>query len=124
MSETPAWQHKAHAPTSGTVLCKLDDIKDGAAKGFDFGEGREIFRMLVARRDTTVYGYLNECPHAFTPLDFMPDEFMDMGGEYLNCATHGALFNVDDGLCIAGPCRDQYLTAIAVKLKGDDVVVV
>jgi nitrite reductase/ring-hydroxylating ferredoxin subunit len=32
----------------------------------------------------------------------------------LVCATHGALYQPDSGLCIAGPCRGARLKAITL----------
>jgi nitrite reductase/ring-hydroxylating ferredoxin subunit len=36
---------------------------------------------------------------------------------------HAALFRLADGLCVAGPCTGASLTAIAVEVEADLVVV-
>jgi len=38
-------------------------------------------------------------------LDWQPGEFFDIAGVYLVCSTHGAIFEPNSGLCVAGPCR-------------------
>ena len=111
------------AAVPGSVLCRLDAIDDGEARGFtlDDGEGRPV-DILVARDGAAVYGYLNSCPHVGTPLDWTPDRFMAPDGEHLACATHGALFRVADGFCVAGPCAGQALTPVEVRLEDGRVV--
>ena len=42
---------------------------------------------------------------------------------HILCTTHGALFNIDDGLCIAGPCVDDHLTPIATEVRDGAVFV-
>jgi nitrite reductase/ring-hydroxylating ferredoxin subunit len=38
-------------------------------------------------------------------MDYRPDHFFDMTGQWLICATHGALYQPDTGACRGGPCR-------------------
>jgi nitrite reductase/ring-hydroxylating ferredoxin subunit len=38
------------------------------------------------------------------------------------CASHGALFERDGGLCIAGPCAGKRLIAVPVRIEGDYVL--
>jgi nitrite reductase/ring-hydroxylating ferredoxin subunit len=54
--------------------------------------------------------WLNACPHTGGPL--APDGIVPLSrdGQHLVCMTHGALFRLSDGLCIAGPCAGQSLT--------------
>ena len=59
------------------------------------------------------YCWENSCPHTGAPLDWVPGRFLDPAGRYLQCATHGALFEPTTGLCIAGPCRGDRLKALA-----------
>jgi nitrite reductase/ring-hydroxylating ferredoxin subunit len=76
----------------------------------------------VVRWDDRVYGYVNRCTHAGSPLDWTPDRFMSADGRHLQCATHGALFRVEDGICLRGPCNGAGLTPFTVTLTGDRVV--
>ena len=99
--------------TSGTLLCRLDDIADPGSKGFEFDD-RSIF---LIRRGDTVHGYLNSCPHTRGPLDWIEGQFLDLAKQHIVCATHGALFRISDGHCIAGPCAGDSLTPVALALR-------
>lgn len=101
------------------VLCRLEEIADGQAKGFVFGEGLARREIFVVRQGRRVRGYVNSCPHVGTPLDFPADRFMNADGSYLLCRTHGALFEIGNGYCVAGPCAGKSLTPVAVELDSD-----
>ncbi len=111
------------APRPGTVLCRLDDLPDPGARGFTFGEGRLAFEMFVVRRGDRAWGYVNDCPHAHTTLEFMPDRFLDSAGLDIICSTHGARFAVEDGRCLIGPCRGQALTALPVAIVDGSITI-
>ena len=101
-------------------LCRLEAIPDGEAKalpveGFDY----EIF---IHRDGQGVRAFLNSCPHWGTPLDWVPDRFVAPDGEHFLCATHGALFRMGDGVCVAGPCLGARLTGVPVRLADGWVV--
>ena len=102
------------------ALCRLDEIEDGEAKGFALDDGRDIF---VVRDGAAVHGYLNSCPHQGTPLDWTPDRFISEDSGLILCATHGAQFEIADGLCVAGPCEGDRLTPVAVAVDGRGRVV-
>lgn len=114
-------------PVPGRPLCQLSEIEDGEARGFGvpgaaLGQPDQAeIRILVARRGTAAFGYVNRCPHLGTPLDLLPDRFMDFNQEYLKCSTHGALFRVETGDCISGPCHGDRLAPVALTL-ADGVV--
>ena len=111
------------ALAAGYVLCRLSEIPDGAAKGFDLGSHEDPLEIFLVRRGAAVFAYHNRCPHAGTPLDWEPDDLFDEEGRYLMCHTHGALFEIEDGHCIAGPCLGQYLAAVRVAVDADGQVV-
>jgi nitrite reductase/ring-hydroxylating ferredoxin subunit len=104
-----------------TVLCRLDEIPDPGGKGFTFGEGKTREEIFVLRKGGKVYGYVNRCPHAGVPLDWTPDRFLDHTNTLIMCATHGALFGIEDGLCVAGPCKGRSLAAIDVTVASGDL---
>lgn len=116
------WHQRPGAPEAGTVLCRLADLADPGARGFLFGGGAARFDMFVVRRGGEVKGYVNECPHAFTPLETWPDRFLTRGGDQILCSTHGALFRIDDGLCTAGPCAGRALLPVPVMVADGMVV--
>jgi nitrite reductase/ring-hydroxylating ferredoxin subunit len=107
---------------TGRPLCRIGDIPDGEARGFSLGEGRSRVDILAARRGGAVFLYRNACPHAGTPLDWVPDRFMSPDGIHLQCATHGALFRVEDGYCVAGPCAGRSLTPVPAEIGSDGTV--
>ena len=78
-------------------------------------------RIFAVRRGDTVRAYVNRCPHRGTPLDWVPDQLLDEAGRDLVCATHGARFRVEDGVCIAGPCVGDQLVPVPLALRDGDL---
>lgn len=117
------WHARPGAPEPGTVLCPLAEIRDPGARGFLFGAGAARFDMFVVRQGDTVAGYVNECPHAFTPLETWPDKFLTLAEDEIVCSTHGALFRIADGLCTSGPCTGKALLPIPVAVEAGMIVI-
>ncbi len=109
------------AAQSETYLCRLDEIPDGQGRGFVFGEGTARWAIFVIRRSETVHAYENSCPHLGTPLDFVTDRFLSRGRSHIQCSTHHALFEIDTGLCISGPCKGEHLSQIEVFTSGNRI---
>ena len=53
-------------------------------------------------------------------MDYQPDRFFDSTGNWLICATHGATYQPDTGLCTGGPCHGS-LVKIALD-ERDHIV--
>ena len=90
------------------LLCPSSYITEGQSRGFAVGE----LRLLAVRQQGRVYLYENRCPHRGVPLEWVVDQFLDHSGSLLQCSTHGALFLIDNGECVAGPCAGQSLQAL------------
>lgn len=105
------------------MLCKLDDIEDGQGKGFSFGAGADTREIFVVREGDSVFGYVNSCPHLGTPLNWDGDTFISADSGLILCATHGALFEIEDGACVSGPCEGQSLEAALVIVDAEGRVV-
>lgn len=105
------------------VLCRLEEIEDGEGKGFTLETADGSCDIFVVRDGDAAYGYVNSCPHTGTPLDWTPDRFMSEDGSYIMCATHGALFQIEDGDCIAGPCAGDRLTGVPLIVDEDGRVI-
>ena len=105
-------------------VCRLEEITDPGAKGFYVGHGDWPFRGFVVRRNDQIFAYANICPHRRHPLDMVPDEFLIDDGRIVRCASHGALFNPETGLCLAGPCVGQSLMRLTARVDEDRNVLV
>lgn len=105
----------------GRPLCRVSDFPDAGARGIETLTERCEHGIFIVKRGAGFYAYLNRCPHARLPLNWTPDVFMDADGCYIQCANHGALFRVEDGVCVAGPCAGERLTPVAVERLGDEV---
>lgn len=102
-----------------TVLCRLDDIAEPAAKAVRIKGRREIF---VARFEGGVYAYRNSCPHTGVTLEWADDQFFNYDRTLLQCSVHGALFRVADGHCVWGPCAGDALTPVRVRVENGKVM--
>jgi nitrite reductase/ring-hydroxylating ferredoxin subunit len=108
---------------SNTVVCQLDELADPGCLGLGLVIDDRQYDTFVVRRDNQVFAYLNSCPHTGGPLDWVPHQFLDLDKAYIQCATHDALFQIDDGYCIAGPCKGDRLMAIPVVVVAGEVII-
>lgn len=109
--------------TSGTEaspLIALSALAEGVPAEVEATVDGSAESLIVLRRGGHVRAWLNICPHAGRRLDWAPGRFLLSKGQ-LVCAAHGATFEPDAGLCVAGPCRGQSLRAVAVAVIGDGV---
>jgi nitrite reductase/ring-hydroxylating ferredoxin subunit len=98
-------------------LCLLEDIPDGDAIGVETPHGE----VVAVRQGGTVHVYRNECPHIGISLNFQPDVFLDTEQRYIQCANHGALFQIEDGLCVYGPCQGESLVLLKAQVIDGSV---
>ncbi|PZQ94949.1 MAG: 2Fe-2S ferredoxin [Cereibacter sphaeroides] len=112
LSETPG----------GVKLCPLDDMAEGSARNFVLQLRAGRFHGFVVRQDGMVYGYVDRCPHAGLPLAQRLDDYLTPRADLIVCSWHGALFRVEDGACVGGPCVGQALTRWAVEIRNDWIV--
>ncbi|QCP52028.1 Rieske 2Fe-2S domain-containing protein [Trinickia violacea] len=100
----------------GMRLCHIDDVPDGGARVVAAAHADES--IVVVRRGTQVWAYVNRCPHFSVPLDFEPGEISCYRAQVLMCAHHSALFRFDDGHCIEGPCAGAGLDTVGVEVDA------
>jgi nitrite reductase/ring-hydroxylating ferredoxin subunit len=101
---------------------------EGAAQLLDGGLGLrfEVFDTqyqaalpaFVIKHDGMHYAYVNQCAHIAMELDWQPEQFFDREGQRLICASHGALYEPQTGLCISGPCHGASLKAIELHTSN------
>ena len=94
-------------------LCKLDDLEDRCAMELIIEE-RQLFAV---RQDNSIFAYWNLCPHRNSPLNWVPNQFLDVENQLIQCSLHGALFEIDSGFCIAGPCTGDSLQPVELRCE-------
>ena len=104
-------------------VCALADIPDGDSAGCSVKDGEYWRSMLLVRRGDKVVAYRNSCPHEGDRMEHGRGKFLDEEKAHILCASHGALFRIDDGVCVAGPCFGESLEPIAISVEDDAVFV-
>jgi nitrite reductase/ring-hydroxylating ferredoxin subunit len=121
VTDTPA-RLRVHATPAGVTLCALADLADPGARGFVLQIGEAYFHGFVVRRDDSVHGYVDRCPHAGLPLAQQLDAYLTTDGSLIQCSWHGALFRPQDGACVGGPCAGARLNPWPVRVADGRVV--
>jgi len=102
-------------------LIGLAEIQDGGFAEAEASLDGDAESLILYRDGDRVRAWLNVCPHAGRRLDWAPGRFLKSKEGHLVCASHGASFSLENGVCVAGPCRGASLRAIEVTVQGDEV---
>jgi nitrite reductase/ring-hydroxylating ferredoxin subunit len=102
-------------------LCNEQEIIEGNPRGFSLDLEPAKFELFLVKHDDTIYAYKNQCPHLGIPLNWQPNEFLSLEQSHIQCSTHGALFNLDNGYCILGPCASESLTSLTLEQRDDEL---
>lgn len=105
------------------ALGALDGLADPGSRGFDIDVGmQQPARLFVVHKDGVLSAYRNSCPHTGAPLEWQPDQFLDLDNSFIQCAIHGALFRVEDGFCLRGPCTGSSLQSLPVLVRDGQIM--
>ena len=86
-------------------VCESVELRDGArGVRFEIELRGEKVPAFAVRFAGTAVAYLNRCAHVAMELDWQPGDFFEPDGEFLICATHGALYDPATGQCRGGAC--------------------
>ena len=108
------------------LLAQLEDIPEAGAMEWKC-EVPELISIILYKLNGQVFAYRNTCPHQGRPLGL--GKGGPQGGQrfffdqqrQLVCPHHGALFQMDSGNCVAGPCRGEALKKVAIHIEGEQV---
>lgn len=96
-------------PVEGTLLVTLERIDDGTRR-----------EVILTRRNGDVLAYENRCQHWRDVRLDKGDGARTRDGEIV-CAKHGAIFAVESGECVHGPCMGAALAPVSVSVAGGEV---
>jgi len=104
-------------------IAGVDEVRPGESRTFTLEcDGRRIEAFLVNYRDT-LHAYVNQCRHVPMTLDWVENRFFTDDGAFILCATHGALYEPDTGLCVDGPPCGRSLFRIPLRIEAGRIVV-
>jgi nitrite reductase/ring-hydroxylating ferredoxin subunit len=107
--------------STATALIRLDAIAEAGFAEVEALLDGDAESLVLYRDGASVRAWLNICPHAGRRLDWAPGQFLKSREGHLVCAAHGASFSLDDGDCVAGPCRGDRLRAVPVQIRDGQV---
>ena len=97
--------------------CNIADLPDDGLASIEVRFADETLPLMVGCRSGEWVAYLNICPHQGRMLNYAPNRFL-LKEDQVICAAHGAVFNLDDGLCTAGPCKGSALRPVPVEVRS------
>ena len=117
----PAARDRRRALT-GHALCRFDEIAEGEARGFGPFEGGRA-KLIVVRRGQDVRAYWDACPHyGDTPMAWRTNQYLNAAGDRIVCASHGAEFDIDSGLCLQGAALGLSLKRAPARIEAGWIV--
>jgi len=101
-------------------LCALHDLEERQSIEVVV-EQRQLFAIRLGNR---IHAYWNICPHMGVPLNWVPNKFLDFNNQLIQCSSHGALFQIESGRCIAGPCSGDSLQPAKLRCENHHYYIV
>ncbi len=81
--------------------------------------------MFIVRKGEELFAWRNACPHYdHARMAWKKDEFLNGDRSQIVCGAHGALFDIDTGVCTLGPCLGQFLTKVEIEIQNDEIWIV
>lgn len=112
---------------SGVDAGLAADIVEGIARVVPLppdAAGLRREAIVLRDREGELRAYLNRCQHLPIPLDAGSRAFFGPDGRHLVCRTHGAAYQLHDGMCVAGPCVGRALVVLPLQLDGERIRIV
>ena len=113
----------AESRAGSRVVARVNELQPGTVKKFWLICQKYRLDAILINDRGNYYAYVNRCRHMPTPLDFVRDEFFSDDRRYLQCYTHGALYEFASGLCVSGPCKGESLYRLPVQIDRGEVLV-
>ena len=103
------------------LVCEVDELKRAGSYGWEIVINDLIVKCCIIYHQNEILSYLNRCPHTGVNLEWVPHQFLDRNNKFIQCATHGALFKIENGLCIHGPCVGDKLEGVENAIINNKV---
>lgn len=111
------------APGFTLVAVSKRGFEDRTARGFNTLLGGRLFEGVVIRKGASFHAYQNLCKHLPVTLDLRDGDFLTHDKERLICRSHGAIYEIETGLCTSGPCVGASLRKLDVVEEENRLVI-
>jgi nitrite reductase/ring-hydroxylating ferredoxin subunit len=105
------------------VVCRADELGESETAKFRIGSGTQAPEGFVVRHKGELHAWRNECRHVPMTMDWVENRFLSRDKCWIQCATHGALYDIATGLCVSGPPSGKTLRRLNVCVEKGNVVV-
>ena len=105
------------------VVVSKKGFTESTAKSFSAKIKGKIFKGFIVLKEGKFYAYQNLCRHLPVTLDLDDDDFFTHDKRHLQCQMHGAMYEVETGLCIAGPCLGARLLGLQLEEEETRLVI-
>jgi nitrite reductase/ring-hydroxylating ferredoxin subunit len=107
----------AASPEPLIAVAHSDDLGPGRTKKFVLHCGGREIEAFVVNHAGAFYAFVNRCCHIPMTMDWIENQFLTDDAAYIQCATHGALYEPASGECVAGPPIGQCLTPVPLVVR-------
>lgn len=104
-------------------VLSLHELSDPDSRCFSLPLEGETLEGFLVKKGAGIFAYRNRCPHTGAPLDWSPHQFLSPDADFIQCAMHGALFQIETGLCVSGPCAHQTLEPLPLEIRDGQVFI-
>jgi len=105
------------------VISKKKLTADPSTASFSVKIRGKIIKGFVVRKGAFFYAYQNLCKHLPVTLDLNDNSFFNHDKTLLQCQMHGALYEMESGLCIGGPCESARLRSLPFQETDSQLIV-
>jgi nitrite reductase/ring-hydroxylating ferredoxin subunit len=101
------------------AICEINSIPDDDSHAIELNHSS----LFAIKKHKKIFIYINRCPHMHVPLNWEPNKFLNNSGDLIQCSTHGALFSIETGECLQGPCLGLNLQTIVYEVKDGKIYI-
>jgi nitrite reductase/ring-hydroxylating ferredoxin subunit len=114
---------KANLSEATVVVAKKKLSSDPSTTDFSVKIKGKIIKGFVVRRGSGFYAYQNLCKHLPVTLDLNDNSFFNHDKTLLQCQMHGALYEMESGLCVGGPCEGARLRSLPLQETDSQLII-
>lgn len=103
------------------LICALRELSELDCREFRLSERTPDATGFAVKISSRIVAYQNQCPHTGAPLNWQENKFLDIFNSHIQCTLHGAIFQIEDGLCVRGPCLGRSLKRIDTVVEKDNL---